>query len=81
MLIGSLVISALVLLLYRYFFSLGEKEVIVNICGLCIVFLRYGFEEASRAGCLTRACVFTLICLSCLLSGPVKRVVTDDVNY
>lgn len=39
------------------------------------------FVGASGAGCLTLACVFTLICLSCLLSGPVKRVVTDDVNY
>ena len=55
--------------------------VILAVCGLRIVFLRYGCEAVSGVGCLTLACVFTLICLRCLLSGPVERVVTDDVNY
>lgn len=80
MLAGFLVLSRGFWFPYTFFSSMFE-DVILNICGLCIVFFCYGFQAARRVGCLTLACVFALICLSCLLSGSVKRVVTDDVNY
>lgn len=38
-------------------------------------------EELWTGPAARLSCVFTLICLCCLLSGPVERMVTDDVNY
>lgn len=74
---------------------LAGSEAAVTFCGALVVHAafvvwvhacecdnaaRMSFGIVSVCLCVC-VCVFALNYVCCLLSGPVERIVTDDVNY